>query len=124
MLGRIEWAMARMKFSEIADRLTGISTLLVGVPWQPTDVEVSAVRRAAFLEDPRRRSSAIGRREAAGQTRMWPSFVLRIMQRRGSAASTVAGIRCFSTSDCHNSPILWGAILLQTARPAHRSARW
>ena len=30
-----------MKFSEIANRLTGISTPLVGVSWQPTDLEVS-----------------------------------------------------------------------------------
>jgi hypothetical protein len=29
-----------MKFSEIANRLTGISTQLVGVSWQPTDLEV------------------------------------------------------------------------------------
>ena len=34
-----------MKFSEIANRLTGISTPLVGVSWQPTDLEVSAARR-------------------------------------------------------------------------------
>jgi hypothetical protein len=44
----------RMKFSEIANRLTGISTPLVGVSWQPTDLEVSAARRViAFLEDRR-----------------------------------------------------------------------
>ena len=43
-----------MKFSEIANRLTGISTPLVGVSWQPTDLEVSAARRMiAFLEDRR-----------------------------------------------------------------------
>jgi hypothetical protein len=43
-----------MKFSEIANRLTGISTPLVGVSWQPTDLEVSAARRViAFLEDRR-----------------------------------------------------------------------
>jgi hypothetical protein len=43
-----------MKFSEIANRLTGISTPLVGVSGQPTDLEVSAVRRViAFLEDRR-----------------------------------------------------------------------
>jgi RHS repeat-associated protein len=41
-----------VKFSEIANRLTGISTPLVGVLWQPT--EVSAARRViAFLEDRR-----------------------------------------------------------------------
>ena len=34
-----------MKFSEIANRLTGISTPLLGVSWQPTDLEVSAARR-------------------------------------------------------------------------------
>ncbi len=39
-----------MKFSEIANRLTGISTPLVGVSWQPTDLEVSAARRvSSFL---------------------------------------------------------------------------
>src|SRR5260370_30779170 len=43
-----------VKFSEIANRLTGISTPLVGVSWQPTDMEVSAARRViAFLEDRR-----------------------------------------------------------------------
>jgi hypothetical protein len=43
-----------MKFSEIANRLTGISTPLVGVSWQPSDLEVSAARRViAFLEDRR-----------------------------------------------------------------------
>jgi uncharacterized protein DUF6650 len=43
-----------MKFSEIANRLTGISTPLGGVSWQPTDLEVSAARRViAFLEDRR-----------------------------------------------------------------------
>jgi len=43
-----------VKFSEIANRLTGISTPLVGVSWQPTDLEVSAARRViAFLEDRR-----------------------------------------------------------------------
>ena len=34
-----------MKFSEIANRLTGISTPLGGVSWQSTDLEVSAARR-------------------------------------------------------------------------------
>ena len=43
-----------MKFSEIANRLTGISTPLGGVSWQPNDLEVSAARRViAFLEDRR-----------------------------------------------------------------------
>jgi hypothetical protein len=43
-----------VKFSKIANRLTGISTPLVGVSWQPTDLEVSAARRViAFLEDRR-----------------------------------------------------------------------
>jgi len=35
-----------VKFSEIANRLTGISTTLVGVSWQPTDLEVNAARLA------------------------------------------------------------------------------
>lgn len=43
-----------MKFSEIANRLTGISTPLVGVSWQPSELETSAARRViAFLEDRR-----------------------------------------------------------------------
>lgn len=43
-----------MKFSEIANRLTGISSPLVGVSWQPGELEVSAARRVvAFLEDRR-----------------------------------------------------------------------
>ena len=43
-----------MKFSEIANRLTGISTPLGGVSWQSSDLEVSAARRViAFLEDRR-----------------------------------------------------------------------
>src|SRR5712672_2554070 len=43
-----------VKFSEIANRQTGISTPLVGVSWQPSDLEVSAARRViAFLEDRR-----------------------------------------------------------------------
>jgi hypothetical protein len=43
-----------VKFSEIANRLTGISTPLGGVSWQSTDLEVSAARRViAFLEDRR-----------------------------------------------------------------------
>ena len=43
-----------MKFSEIANRLTGISTPLGGVTWQSSELEVSAARRViAFLEDRR-----------------------------------------------------------------------
>ena len=43
-----------MKFSEIANRLTGISTPLGGVAWQATELEVSAARRVvSFLEDRR-----------------------------------------------------------------------
>ncbi len=43
-----------MKFSEIANRLTGISTPFGGASWQPADLEVSAARRViAFLEDRR-----------------------------------------------------------------------
>jgi uncharacterized protein DUF6650 len=43
-----------VKFSEIANRLTGISTPLGGVSWQSSDLEVSAARRViAFLEDRR-----------------------------------------------------------------------
>jgi len=43
-----------MKFSEIAHRVTGISSPLLGVSWQPTELESSAARRVvAFLEDRR-----------------------------------------------------------------------
>lgn len=43
-----------MKFSEIASRLTGISTPLGGVSWQPTELDISAARRiVVFLEDRR-----------------------------------------------------------------------
>jgi hypothetical protein len=43
-----------MKFSEIANRLTGILTPLGGVSWQSSDLEVSAARRViAFLKDRR-----------------------------------------------------------------------
>lgn len=43
-----------MKFREIANRLTGISTPLGGVSWQPTELEISAARRViAYLEDRR-----------------------------------------------------------------------
>ena len=43
-----------MKFSEIASRLTGISTPLGGVSWQTSELVVSSARRVvAFLEDRR-----------------------------------------------------------------------
>jgi len=43
-----------MKFSEIANRLTGISTPFGGASWQPTELEIGAARRViAFLEDRR-----------------------------------------------------------------------
>lgn len=43
-----------MKFSEIAGRLTGISTPLGGVSWQATETESAAARRViSFLEDRR-----------------------------------------------------------------------
>jgi Family of unknown function (DUF6650) len=43
-----------MKFSEIANRLTGISTPVLGVSWQPAESEAAAARRVvAFLEDRR-----------------------------------------------------------------------
>jgi len=43
-----------VKFSEIANRLTGISTPLGGVSWQAPELEVSAARRViTFLEDRR-----------------------------------------------------------------------
>lgn len=43
-----------MKFAEIANRLTGVSTPLGGVSWQASESEVSAARRVlAFLEDRR-----------------------------------------------------------------------
>ncbi len=43
-----------MKFSEIANRLTGISTPFGGVSWQPAELEIAAARRViAFLEDRR-----------------------------------------------------------------------
>ncbi|MDR3751513.1 MAG: hypothetical protein P4K94_08515 [Terracidiphilus sp.] len=43
-----------MKFSEIANRLTGISTPLGGASWQPAEMEVATARRViAFLEDRR-----------------------------------------------------------------------
>lgn len=41
-----------MKFSEIANRLTGISTPFGGASWQPAEMEIAAARRViAFLED-------------------------------------------------------------------------
>jgi hypothetical protein len=43
-----------MKFSEIANRLTGISTPFGGASWQPAEMEIGAARRViAFLEDRR-----------------------------------------------------------------------
>lgn len=43
-----------MKFSEIANRLTGISTPFVGASWQPAEPEIAAARRViSFLEDRR-----------------------------------------------------------------------
>lgn len=43
-----------MKFSEIAKRLTGISTPIFGVSWQPSDSERTVARRViAQLEDRR-----------------------------------------------------------------------
>jgi hypothetical protein len=43
-----------MKFLEIANRLTGISTPMGGASWQPIEMEVSAARRViTFLEDRR-----------------------------------------------------------------------
>jgi len=43
-----------MKFSEIANRLTGISTPFGGASWQPAELEIGTTRRViAFLEDRR-----------------------------------------------------------------------
>ncbi len=43
-----------MKFSEIASRLTGISTPFGGASWQPAEMEIASARRViAFLEDRR-----------------------------------------------------------------------
>jgi hypothetical protein len=43
-----------MKFSEIASRLTVISTPFGGASWQPSETEIVAARRViAFLEDRR-----------------------------------------------------------------------
>jgi hypothetical protein len=43
-----------MKFSEIANRVTGISTPVGGVSWQPAELEIAGARRViAFLEDRR-----------------------------------------------------------------------
>lgn len=43
-----------MRFSEIASRLTGISTPIFGVSWEPGQSDVEAVRRTlVFLEDRR-----------------------------------------------------------------------
>lgn len=43
-----------MKITEILARLTGISTPVFGVSWEPTELERAAARRViAFLEDRR-----------------------------------------------------------------------
>jgi hypothetical protein len=43
-----------VKFTEIANRLTGISTPLGGISWQTTETEIAAARRViSFLEDRR-----------------------------------------------------------------------
>ena len=43
-----------MKFAEIANRLTGISTPFGGASWQPAEMEITAARRViALLEDRR-----------------------------------------------------------------------
>lgn len=43
-----------MKFAEVANRLTGISTPFGGASWQPAEMEISAARRViVFLEDRR-----------------------------------------------------------------------
>lgn len=43
-----------MKFAEVANRLTGISTPFGGASWQPAEMEIAAARRViAFLEDRR-----------------------------------------------------------------------
>lgn len=55
-----------MKFSEIAHRLTGISTPFGGASWQPAETEVATARRMiAFLED-RRVLYEPGQMEVAG----------------------------------------------------------
>lgn len=41
-----------MKFSEIANRLTGTSTPFGGASWQPAELEIAGARRViVFLED-------------------------------------------------------------------------
>ena len=43
-----------MRFKEIASRITGFSTALFGVSWNPSEAEVAVARRiVAFLEDRR-----------------------------------------------------------------------
>lgn len=43
-----------MRFSEIASRLTGISTPIGGISWQPSEPEIASARRVvAYLEDRR-----------------------------------------------------------------------
>jgi hypothetical protein len=46
-----------MKFTEIANRLTGISTPFGGASWQPAELEIAGARRViAFLEHRRKPS--------------------------------------------------------------------
>jgi len=43
-----------VRFSEVASRLTGVSTPIFGVSWQPPQSDVDAVKRTlVFLEDRR-----------------------------------------------------------------------
>jgi hypothetical protein len=50
----LEAGAKHLKFSEIANRLTGISTPLGGVSWEASELTSSAARRViAFLEDRR-----------------------------------------------------------------------
>ena len=43
-----------LKFSEIVNRLTGISTPFGGASWQPAEMEIAGARRViSFLEDRR-----------------------------------------------------------------------
>jgi len=43
-----------MNFSEIANRLTGISTPLGGASWQPAELEIAGARRVIFFLEDRR----------------------------------------------------------------------